>query len=74
MVEASVTIARHDVRRARERADLFARVVDTPVVAVVAGEFAPEPVKIAAQDAGVWQVTNGHVIAPDDDLNTDEPR
>ncbi|MEX0658974.1 MAG: hypothetical protein WD080_07545, partial [Egibacteraceae bacterium] len=69
VVEASVTIARHDVRRARERADLLARVVDTPVLAVVAGEFAPEPVQVAAQDADVWRVTNGRAVSPTDDLD-----
>lgn len=68
VVEASVTIGRHDVRRARERADLFARVVDTPVLAVVAGEFAPQSVAEAAQDADVWRVTNGNVVGPDEDL------
>lgn len=71
VVEASVTIARHNVRRARECADLLARVVDTPVIAVVAGEFAPAPVKKAAQEAGVWQVTNGRAVAPEDDLDLD---
>lgn len=69
VVEASVTIARYDVRRARERADLLARIVDTPVLAAVAGEFAPAPVQQAAQDAEVWCVTNGHAIAPGDDLD-----
>ncbi len=69
VVEASVTIDRGDVRRARERADLLARVVGTPVLAVVAGEFAPHPVTVAAQDADVWQVTNGRVVAPADDLD-----
>ena len=59
VVEASVTIGHHNVRRARERADLLARVVDTPVIPVVAGQFAPEPVALAAQDAGVWRVTDG---------------
>lgn len=71
VVEASVTIARHDVRRARERADLLAHVVDTPVLAVVAGEFAPEPVQVAAQDADVWRVTNGRAVSPTDDLDAD---
>lgn len=69
VVEASVTIARHDVRRARERADLLTRLVDTPVMAVVAGEFAPEPVLVASQDAEVWCVTNGRAVAPTDDLD-----
>jgi prefoldin subunit 5 len=72
VVEASVTIGRHDVRRARERADLFARVVDTPVLAVIAGEFAPEPVAVAAQDADVWRVTNGRAVSPTDDLDADQ--
>jgi hypothetical protein len=72
VVEASVTIGRHDLRRARERADLFARVVDTPVLAVIAGEFAPEPVAVAAQDADVWRVTNGRAVSPADDLDDDQ--
>lgn len=69
VVEASVTVGRADVRRARERADLLARLIDTPVLAVVAGEFAPEPVRVAAQDADVWCVTDGRVLAPTDDLD-----
>jgi septal ring factor EnvC (AmiA/AmiB activator) len=69
VVEASVTIARTDVRRAQERAELFARVVDTPVIAVAAGEFAPEPVAVAAQDADVWCVTNGKAVSPTDDID-----
>lgn len=67
VAEVSVTIGRADVRRARERADLLERVVATPVIAVVAGEYAPGPVAVAAHDADVWRVTNGHVVAPGDD-------
>lgn len=51
VVEVSVTVARHEVRRARDRADLLARIVGTPVLACVAGDHVPEP---AAQDADVW--------------------
>jgi multidrug efflux pump subunit AcrA (membrane-fusion protein) len=69
LFEASVTIAHHDVRRARERADLLARIVDTPVIAVVAGEYSPEPVLLAAQDADVWTVTNGRALGPTEDLD-----
>lgn len=69
VVEASVTVARHDVRRARERADLLARLVGTPVLAVAAGDHVPEPVAVAAQDAEVWVVTRGRILAPDDDLD-----
>lgn len=69
VVEASVTINHGDVRRARERADLLSVVIDTPVIAVVFGEFAPEPVMIAAQDADVWQVTGGRTISPGEDLD-----
>jgi hypothetical protein len=64
VVEASVTIDHHDVRRARDRADLLARFVGTPVIAVVAGEFAPQPVAQAAKDAEVWRVTDGDVVPP----------
>lgn len=66
VVEASVTVDYTDVHRARERADLLARIVDTPVLAVVAGEFAPSAVVQAAQDAEVWVVTNGRAVGPTD--------
>ncbi len=69
VVEVSVSVARHDVRRARERADLLARIVDTPVIAVVAGDHAPGAVAQAAQDADVWSVTRGQVVSPGDDLD-----
>jgi len=68
MVGVSVTVARNEVRRARERAELLGKVVDTPVVAVVAGDYVPEPVAAAAQAADVWCVARGGVLAPDDDL------
>lgn len=67
VVEASVTIDRSDVRRARERADLLARIVGTPVLAVAAGDLAPSPVMAAAQEADVWVVTNGRTVSPTDD-------
>lgn len=70
VVEVSVTVGHNDVRRARERADLLARIVDTPVLAVVAGEYIPEPVAVAAQDAEVWCVMRGRVLGPDDDPET----
>ncbi|MGI9119188.1 MAG: hypothetical protein ACR2G7_03520 [Acidimicrobiales bacterium] len=67
VIEASVTIARYDVSRARERADLLARVLGTDVVAVVAGEMVSAPVLEAARDAGVWCVTNGQTVSPEAD-------
>jgi len=67
VVEVSVTVARNDVRRARERADLLARIVDTPVIAVVAGDYVPEPVAAAAQTADVWCIARGRALAPDGD-------
>jgi hypothetical protein len=70
LIEASVTLGHDDVRRARERADLLARAVDTTVVPVVAGEYAPSPVSVAAQDAEVWQVLPGKVIRPTDELDS----
>ncbi|MDQ3973204.1 MAG: hypothetical protein M3276_02510, partial [Actinomycetota bacterium] len=70
LFEASVTVGHHDVRRARERADLLAQVVGTPVFAAVAGEHVPQPVAQAAQDADVWQVVDGRARSPYD---TDEP-
>lgn len=57
-------IARHDVDRARKRAELLARIADTEVVPVVAGTFASPEVVAAAQEAGAWCVTNGRAIAP----------
>ena len=71
-VEASVTLGRSDVRRARERAELLARVVGTPVIGVVVAEYAPPPVMVAAQDAEVWQVVGGRTLHPHDDLDVDE--
>lgn len=35
---------------------------------VVAGEIVPTPVTLATQDAGVWTVTNGHTVSPEDDI------
>ncbi len=67
VVEASVTIGHSDVRRARERADLLARIVPTPVLAVVAGEFAPSGVAQAAHDADVWRVIVGRATRPGED-------
>ncbi|MGI9033381.1 MAG: hypothetical protein ACR2HY_06815, partial [Acidimicrobiales bacterium] len=67
VVEASVTIDRHDVRRARERADLLARLVKTPVMAVAAGELVSEPVVEAARQADVWVVTDGRAVDPSED-------
>ncbi len=69
VLEVSMTVARHDVRRARERADLLARLVETPVLAAVAGDHVPEPVAVAAQDAEVWCVRRGRVLAPTDDVD-----
>lgn len=68
VVEASVTIDRHDVRRARERADLLALVVGTEVIPVVAGHMVPPPVVRAAQEAGAWTVTNGRAVSPEEDF------
>lgn len=70
VVEASVTIDRHDVRRARERADLLTRAVDGEVIAVVAGEMVPSAVVAAAQEAGAWCVTDGHAVGPEDDIES----
>ena len=66
VVEASLTVGRRDVRRARERADLLTR-LGKPALAVVAGEFVPEAVAEAAHLAEVWQVTNGRTVGPDQD-------
>ncbi len=68
-VEVSVTVDRTDIRRARERADLLGQIVDTPVIAVVAGDHVPEAVAQAAQDADVWCVARGHVLGPQDDID-----
>lgn len=64
LLEASVTVDHDDVARARQLADVLARVVATPVIAVVAGEFVPSQVASAARESNVWQVTDGQVTAP----------
>lgn len=66
LVEASPTIAGHDVDRARKRAELYASAAGTEVVPVVAGEVASPEVVAAAQEAGVWCVTYERAISPNE--------
>lgn len=45
---SSVAVDPSDVRRAREGADLLARILKAPVIAVVIGQYTPDPVLVAA--------------------------
>lgn len=68
LVESSVTVDHHDVRRAVDRAGLLARVVDGAVLPVTAGEYAPRPVLERAQELGAWVVANGKTLGPEDEV------
>lgn len=63
VVEVSVGIGVKDVQHAVERAPLLQR---TGVTArpVVAGEWTTPEAREAAQAYGVWQLTDGHAVAP----------
>ncbi len=58
LVEVSYVIDSHDVRRARQRADLLAR-LGVPVVAIVAGVSASDAVQAEAQKFDVWVIEDG---------------
>lgn len=62
-IEVSVGVGIKDVTRARERADLLAR-TGVPALAVVAGEWVNPEAADASRALGVWQVTNGRIVAP----------
>jgi len=63
VVEVSVGVGLDDVRRAVERAALLAR-TGVSTLPVVAGEWVVPEAADAARALRVWQVTDGHVIAP----------
>lgn len=63
VVEVSVLVDVNDVDRAAARARLLRR-TGQPVLAVVAGEGVTERAAVLAQEANVWQVTNGTVRPP----------
>lgn len=52
-VEVSRTVAERDLTRARERADLLAAAAQTEVIALVIGNFVPEPQRRQAEALGV---------------------
>lgn len=70
VVEVSWGVGSYDVERAVERAALFAR-TGASTIPVVAGKKITPPAAYLAQMQQVWQVTNGHVISPDSEAETD---
>jgi outer membrane murein-binding lipoprotein Lpp len=63
VVEVSWGVGVDDVRRAAERAELLSRAgVDT--LAVVAGSWVGPDAAQVARGLGVWQVVDGHAVAP----------
>ena len=64
VAEVSWGIGIGDVTRARERADILAR-VGAPTIAVVAGKWVNADATRAAKALGVWCVTNGRAVPPD---------
>jgi predicted nuclease with TOPRIM domain len=63
VVEASWGVGIDDVRRAAERAALLTK-AGVETVPVVAGDWLAPGVTEYAEAARVWQVTDGHVVAP----------
>jgi len=63
VVEVSVGVGLNDVQRAAERAGLLAK-LDRQTVPVVAGNWVNDLAQAAAQGMGVWQVLDGHTVAP----------
>lgn len=63
VVEVSVGAGLDDVARARDRAMLLAR-SGVRALPVVAGQWVTPEAAEAARAFGVWQVTDGHVVAP----------
>ncbi|MCS7352072.1 MAG: hypothetical protein RMM10_11230, partial [Anaerolineae bacterium] len=71
-VEISFLGSDRDVRRAAERAAIFARALQTEVWAVVASKDLTGPARRAAHELGVWWVQDGRAFRPDEVL-TPEP-
>ena len=65
VVEVSAGAGVRDVERARERADLLARALARPVLAVVAGRQVLPQARALAREKGVYWVEDGTVHAPD---------
>ena len=63
VVEVSVGVGLSDVQRAADRASILAK-LGRPAVPVVAGKAVNDQAKAAAENMGVWQVLNGHSVAP----------
>src|SRR5207248_1019909 len=63
VVEVSVGVGSGDVRRASDRAALLAK-LGFDAIPVVAGERVVDDAHEIAQAQRVWQVTDGHVVAP----------
>jgi chromosome segregation ATPase len=64
VVEVSWGVGPHDVQRADERARLLAK-ADVTTLPVVAGVWITPDGEVAARALKVWQVTDGHVVAPE---------
>jgi hypothetical protein len=64
VVEVSWGVGLSDVQRASRRATLLAR-TGMPALPVVAGFWLTPDAQEPARAFKVWQVTNGHVIAPE---------
>jgi hypothetical protein len=64
VVEVSWRVGLSDVQRASRRATLLAR-TGMPALPVVAGFWLTPEAQETARAFKVWQVTNGHVIAPE---------
>jgi len=65
VVEVSWRVDPYDVERAVRRSSLLSR-TGTPALAVVAGETVIEEAANLADRLHVWQVTDGHVLPPQD--------
>lgn len=63
VVEVSWGVGVDDVRRATERSAALAKTGVT-AVPVVAGELVITEARLMAEDEKVWQVTDGHAVAP----------
>ena len=63
VVEVSWVVDPYDIERAVRRSGLLGK-IGTPTLAVVAGETVLEEAASLANRLLVWQVTNGHVVPP----------
>ncbi len=64
VVEVSWGVGTEDVRRASERAALLSK-AGTRAIPVVAGDWVTTAAEAMALSWKVWQVTDGHVVAPE---------